>query len=191
MVFLASKTSMETSSIFAGPPSGSADLKTDEYSAPEDGGVVDQLNEYCYKTTQELAFLRNGLEVLLQRTEQLSVLVTAILQNQQQQGIAAENTVGYDWGIGDNTSIEDATAIVDALNWIVRQIPKGSNSIHPAQLGLNWNSEFPNVLPIWQTKKKPYGIKIGIKRFVKEYGNGILSVEVTTNHGKARILFNP
>lgn len=91
---------------------------------------------------------------------------------------------GNDWG----TEIPES---VDALNWIVEKIKEtGSNSILPAKLGLNWKSEFPTIEPRWVAEKKTNGRKKGVKAFVTEYGNGILSVE-TTDHVKAKILLNP
>ena len=118
----------------------------------------------------ELATVRHMVEHLQQSVDD------AINANQQ--------TAGNDWG----TEIPES---VDALNWIVEKIREtGSNSILPARLGLNWKSEFPTIEPRWVAEKKTNGRKKGVKAFVTEYGNGILSVE-TTDHVKAKILLNP
>ena len=129
-----------------------------------------------------LAPLGDAIATLNQKVTHLQKTLDKV--NQQNGG----KTTGYVW----NTKNSDS---VKALNWIVRQIQKekkstGSYSILPAKLGLKWKSDFPDSLPIWQTQKKPDGRKKGVKAFVTECGNGILSVEDTTNHMTKKILFN-
>ena len=152
-----------------------------------------QVDEFCAITTAQLGSLIKTVQsltvtnaILLDKMNQNSVMLTAILQNLQESNRKSiADSSGFEWK-SKNSNVKKS------LNWIVKQIglTADKKSILPSQLGLKWNSEFPNTDPPWVTETKPNGLKKGIKRFVKDYGNGILSVEDTTNHAMAKILFN-
>jgi len=161
-------------------------------SPPVDGTGMKQVDEFCAITTAQLDSLIVTVQdlkrtnvILLDKINQNSVILTAILQNMQESNRKSiADSSGFEWK-SKNSNVKKS------LNWIVKQIQiTGKNSILPSQLGLKWNSEFPNTDPSWVTETKANGLKKGIKRFVKDYGNGILSVEDTTNHAMAKILFN-
>lgn len=151
-----------------------------EYESSVKGDNAFDIDEFCSNVTAQLAELRKENFLIAENIERIMPFLVEILRNKQNVGKA----VGNNWKTTNPVSVE-------ALNWIVKQIQlTGENSILPAKLGLNWKSEFPSTSAPWIIEKKADGRKKGIKSFVTEYGNGILSVEDTINHVTAKILLN-